>query len=242
MRYTIKVRIYVLVITILMSNHSIANESLLAIDAGHSKSQSGATSAFGKSEFEFNTVLASTISNFMSLHGISVIKIGHDGNITNLKERTLIANNANAKLFLSIHHDSVQPQFLKDWQLNGRTRKHSDYASGFSLFVSRKNSYLTESLQCAIAIGTALKEKGLHSSPHHAESIPGENREWANKESGVYYYDDLIVLKTAKMPAILLEAGVIVNREEEQTIQTTEMRNIIAEAVENGLFKCKIIE
>lgn len=86
-----------------------------------------------------------------------------------------------------------------------------------------------------------MREKGLQPSPHHAENIQGENREWADKENGVYFYDDLIVLKTAAMPAVLLEAGVIVNKEEEQAVQTPERRNIIATAIEAGLINCGVI-
>jgi hypothetical protein len=50
---------------------------------------------------------------------------------------------------------------------------------------------------------------------HHAEPIKGENRELVNPELGIYRFDDLIVLKSAAMPAALLECGVIVNRSEE---------------------------
>jgi len=38
----------------------------------------------------------------------------------------------------------------------------------------------------------------------------------------VHYYDNLIVLKTARTPAVLLEAGVIVNRDEELKVQSEE--------------------
>lgn len=231
----------VVVIALLLSRYCLANENVLAIDVGHSKARSGATSASGKPEFEFNKALASTISDVISAQQIPVMLIGQDGHSVDLKARTAAANKAQANFLLSIHHDAVQAQFLKTWRLNGKERKYSDYASGFSLFVSRKNPQLDKSLSCAIAIGAALKEQGLHPSAHHAEKIAGENRQWANQDNGVYYYDDLIVLKTATMPAVLLEAGVIVNRDEEQSIQTVEMRHIFATAVNNGLLRCGII-
>lgn len=230
-----------LTLTVFMSTNIAANAESLAIDAGHSWQRSGTTSATGQPEFIFNAALAQVVSDFLTAHGNSVIRIGHDGKMNNLKERTAIANQAGTKFFLSIHHDSVQPRYLKDWEWHGATRQYTDYAAGFSLFVSRKNPDFEASLRCATAIGSTLRQKGLHPSPHHAENIQGENRDWADQENGVYYYDDLIVLKTAAMPAVLLEAGVIVNKEEEQAIQKPEMRNTIASAIENGLLNCGII-
>jgi N-acetylmuramoyl-L-alanine amidase len=230
-----------LAVMVFLSKEGIADTELLAIDVGHSHARPGVISSTGIPEFEFNAALAGTVSDFLSAQGNPVIQIGSDGNMESLPKRTFIANEANAKFFLSIHHDSVQPKYLSDWIWQDEIRQYTDYAAGFSLFVSRKNPNLAASLQCATAIGMALKEKGLQPSPHHAENIAGENREWADRENGVYFYDDLIVLKTAAMPAVLLEAGVIVNREEEKNIQTPEMRNIIAAAIENGLRHCGVI-
>lgn len=222
-------------------NQDIAAAELLVIDVGHSSFRSGATSATGASEFEFNAALTGTVADLLSASGYRVMQIGADGTMQNLKKRTAIANDMGAKFFLSIHHDSVQPRYLKSWVWQEATRQYSDYASGFSLFVSRKNPDLSTSLHCAMAIGAALKAQGFKPSPHHAEAISGENREWADRENGVYFYDDLVVLKTAAMPAVLLEAGVIVNREEEQNLQKPEMRNFIATAIEKGLRNCGVI-
>ena len=86
-----------------------------------------------------------------------------------------------------------------------------------------------------------LQKNGLSPSPHHAEHIPGEKREWADKDAGVYYYDDLVVLRTARTPAVLVEAGIIVNRIEEQTLQEPAMLSTIATSIAQGLTDCKAI-
>jgi N-acetylmuramoyl-L-alanine amidase len=52
-----------------------------------------------------------------------------------------------------------------------------------------------------------------------------------NKETGVYCYDQLIVLKSTRMPAVLLEAGSIINRDEELKMDSPERRDIISNAV-----------
>ena len=214
----------------------------MAIDVGHSNANPGATSARGVPEFEFNAALAKVIRDALSSRGTRIVPIGDDGTVLDLRLRTTTAADGGATFFLSIHHDSAQPQYFQRWEWQGVERSYADQFSGFSLFVSRKNPHVEGSLRCASAIGAALKEKGLHPSPHHAETIPGESREWADQDNGVYYYDELVVLKTATMPAVLLEAGVIVNRHEEQAVQQPEMRGAISAAVERGLIACGAIK
>lgn len=214
---------------------------LVAIDVGHSRSRPGAISARGKPEFEFNLALARTIHQGLSSRHVSSSLIGDDGAMASLEKRTSKANADGATFFLSIHHDSAQPKYLETWTWQERERSHTERFSGFSLFVSRKNPYASISLECARKIGVALKRAGFKSSAHHAERIPGENREWADKDNGVYFFDDLVVLRRATTPALLLEAGVIVNRDEEIAIQEPATRNIVANAVVQGLTGCQLI-
>ena len=214
---------------------------VVAIDVGHSYNNPGATSAHGVPEFEFNAALAKVIRDTLSLRGTRVVSIGDDGTMVDLGLRTTTAKDGGATFFLSIQHDGAQPQYLQRWVWQGVERDYGDQFSGFSLFVSRNNPHVEASLQWASAMGAALKEQGLHPTDHHTERIQGENREWADQDNGVYYYDDLVMLKTATMPAVLLEAGVIVNRQEEQAVQQPEMRSAISTAVERGLIACGAI-
>ena len=218
-------------------NHADSSPNI-AIDVGHSRLSPGAISARGKPEFEFNADLAKSLQSVLDSHNIMSFFIGEDGDMVDINQRTAKANANNASLLLSIHHDSAQPQYLNKWTWRHKTLSYGDNFSGFSLFISRKNPQLEKSLDCARMIGKALKRNGFTSSNHHAQPINGENRQWADKSAGVYYYDDLIVLKTAKMPAVLLEAGVIINRNEEQDLQTDSTRNLIASAITEGIEHC----
>jgi hypothetical protein len=55
--------------------------------------------------------------------------------------------------------------------------------------------------------------------------------ELIDEEVGVYRYDHLIVLHSTRMPAVLLEAGSIIYRQEELELATPERRLMVAEAV-----------
>jgi N-acetylmuramoyl-L-alanine amidase len=210
----------------------------IAIDVGHSLDRPGATSARGVPEFRFNQALALAVNKTLRARGLRTLLIGEDGDAHELSARTAAATQAGARFFLSVHHDSVQPQYLESWSVDGREQRYADRFSGFSLFVSRRNPDPERSLACARAIGAALRGRGFRPSLHHAEPIPGENRPLADAENGVYWFDGLLVLRTAASPAVLLEAGIIVNRSEEMDLTRPATRERIADALADGLRRC----
>ena len=211
---------------------------LIGIDVGHSLSRPGTTSARGEPEFAFNRGLALVVERALRQRGFRTILIGEQGDFDKLTDRTAAAEAAGATFFLSVHHDSVQPQYLEQRIIDGRERKYSDRFSGFSLFVSRNNPAPEESAACARAIGRELRRAGYAPSLHHAEPIRGENRPLADATNGIYYFDDLIVLKTAAMPAVLFEAGIIVNSEDELLLREPSTRQRLAAAITQAVQDC----
>jgi N-acetylmuramoyl-L-alanine amidase len=99
-----------------------------------------------------------------------------------------------------------------------------------SIFVSSRNQFADQSVQFATLLGAELHMRGMTFTTHHAENIRGERRQILDRERGVYRYDQLIVLKNTKAPAVLLEAGVIVNRDEESVLSSPERQKLIGEA------------
>ncbi len=213
-----------------------AQAATVAIDVGHFIEAPGATSARGRPELDFNRDLAVAVESAAKGQGLKTMLVGYDGFMSELTRRT--AEAAGANFFLSIHHDSVQPYLLQTWEYDLVERPYSDLHSGFSLFISRKNRALKASLACASSIGAALRAAGFSPSLYHAEAIAGENKPFADKANGVHYYDNLIVLKSARSPAVLLEAGVILNRDEDLKMRSEEVQKRIAGAVAQGLARC----
>jgi N-acetylmuramoyl-L-alanine amidase len=209
---------------------------ILAIDSGHTPQRPGALSAGGRTEYAFNRVLAGELLQSMWDRGFSGAFLinPHDREI-GLRERTAIAAGRGADLLLSIHHDSVQPMYLSTWRVAGKPHRYSDRFRGYSLFYSTQNSRAQESRLFAQHLGHALRARGLIATLHHAEDIPGERRTLVDAEQGLYRFDELVVLKSAAMPAVLLEAGVIVHREEERLLRTPAHRQKLIEAVAAAL-------
>jgi len=209
---------------------------VVAIDVGHTKASPGAISASGRPEYEFNREIARQLEERLK-------DTNKDGGTTihpfiissekpmALPTRTKIAASKNADLFVSIHHDSAQDQYLEEREVNGKEERFTNEFSGYSVFVSRKNSRYDESLDVARRIGRALQTSGFKFARHHHEQIVGENRPFADEAAGVYAFDDLVVLKTATMPAVLVECGVIVNPKEEQALLKKDTQATITAAI-----------
>lgn len=209
---------------------------LVALDIGHFHDKPGASSARGVPEFNFNLILAQAVAAELARTGADLRLIGADGRADDLQARAMAA--AGAQLLLSIHHDSVQPHYLRPWRQGGETRQYSDRFRGFSLFVSRRNPQEARSLHCAARIGEALRGAGFAPTRHHAEPIEGERRPWADFDAGVHYHDGLVVLRVAQVPAVLLEAGVIANRNEERLLSQPGRRARMAAAIARGILAC----
>jgi N-acetylmuramoyl-L-alanine amidase len=211
----------------------------VAIDVGHTRVSPGAISVSGKPEYEFNLRLARKLEERLKetnrANGITIAPfvISSEKSMT-LVARTKMAADRNADLFVSIHHDSAQDKYLEENEVNGQTQRSTEKFSGYSVFVSRKNPNYAESLDLAKRIGLALG-RSFPFARHHHEQIAGENRPYANEEAGVYAFDDLVVLKTAAMPAVLVECGVILNPTEEKELLTAERQATTVAAIVRGI-------
>jgi N-acetylmuramoyl-L-alanine amidase len=85
-------------------------------------------------------------------------------------------------------------------------------------------------------LGLQLKARGLRYTPHYTQAFMGHRRrELIDAEAGVYRYDQLVVLKETRMPAVLLEAGSIINRDEELLLATPERQSVISAAVTDAV-------
>jgi N-acetylmuramoyl-L-alanine amidase len=208
------------------------------VDVGHTLEHPGAFSARGVTEYDFNLNLAKAIEQKLIAAGFSrtVMLVTSGPTMQGLFERVRNANAMQADLFLSVHHDSVPEQFLENWEFDGKPNRFSDRFSGHSLFVSFDNPQIKASRLFGKFLGNQLKDRGLKYTPHYTEAIMGSRRrELIDPEAGVYRYDKLIVLRETTIPAVLLEAGNIVNREDELVLASPERRDLIAGAVTDAV-------
>ncbi|MBE0629004.1 MAG: N-acetylmuramoyl-L-alanine amidase, partial [Burkholderia vietnamiensis] len=179
-------------------------------------------------EYRYNLALSPAVADTLIAHGDRVLRTSADGREIALDQRSTQAPDAN--LFVSIHHDSMQQQFIDA----GRQREFH----GFAVFVSERNPHYAESLRCAKSIAEHLLAAGERPSLYHAQPIKGENRPLIDPQLGIHRFDDLVVLRTAPIPAVLVEAGVIVNPDEEKRLAQRDTIQRLGAAIAGGIDAC----
>lgn len=212
----------------------------IVVDVGHTSEIPGAISARGETEYDYNLRLARELVQQLIAAGFTnaTLLITNGDKARGLVQRVSRANLANAQVLLSIHHDAVPEQFLEDWDYEGQPRKFSDRFKGHSLFVSYENAQRSASVVFARMLGQALKERGLQYAPHYTEPFMGSRRrELVDKVTGIYRFDALYVLRAAGMPAVLLEAGNIKNRDEELQLAATGHRALLVSSAVEAIGK-----
>lgn len=216
---------------LLWSTAALAAPALVAVDVGHGVKDSGALSARGRPEFEFNQVFAGVLADALRSRQLNVSEINFAGDIGSLAARPAQARGSD--FFISIHHDSISEAWLQFWDWDGREASYTEVKRGYGIFVSAQNPDLSTSLRCASTIGAMLRRAGFVPSTWH-----GRRHLAADAENGVWYYDNLVVLYRTTLPAVLFEAGVIKHREEELELRDPERQARMADAVATGIAAC----
>ena len=206
----------------------------LMVDVGHTVDVPGAMSARGVPEYVFNLQLGQQIKQMLvdSGFGNTALLITDTAPPQGLIERATRANSMPADLYIAIHHDSVPDSLLQTWEYEGQPNHFNDDYPGYAIFISNDNPDRAGSLAFGRLLGKELQARGLHYTPHYTLPLMGHRRrELVDAAAGVYRYDALTVLRMTRMPAVLLEAGSIVNRQEELQLASPERRSLESAAV-----------
>ena len=144
------------------------------LDVGHTDKDSGQISARGEKEYDFNMKLARRVleelvnTGFLSTQ--MIVMSGSNTHESRL-QRSKRANDLDADLFISIHHDGVKNETRMPWQYNGKEHWFLDIFEGFSLWVSKKNHKYEESLSFAKILADRLMASGLRVRPESLSRI-----------------------------------------------------------------------
>src|SRR6266404_4744170 len=210
------------------------------LDVGHTAESPGAISARNVSEYDFNLRLAKYLERSLVEDGFNktVLLVTGGRARPSLFDRAAKANGLSANLLVSIHHDSVPDSVLEEWGFEGKGSYFSHRFSGHSIFVSYENPQLDRSLLFGRLLGNELKDRGLQYARQYTLPLMGRRqRELVDPDAGVYRFDELIVLKETQMPAVLFEAGSIINRDEELQMNSGKRLDLIRTSLRGAVKK-----
>jgi N-acetylmuramoyl-L-alanine amidase len=199
---------------------------VVAIDPGHGGTDTGTqNAALGLKEKFFSLDVSVRLKRLLEAQGLKVVMTRETDIDVGLGARAIIANQAKADLFVSVHFNSVgsdtktkgaevftfAPQFQRSTNAWGKGQ--SDDTEALPAPVNR---FDVLSVACAHAIHGAL-----------LKSLRAEDRGQKIAHWGA--------LRPLNCPGVLVEAGFLSNEEEGKKIATPEYRQQIAAAIADGV-------
>ncbi|MGH9736897.1 MAG: N-acetylmuramoyl-L-alanine amidase [Candidatus Acidiferrales bacterium] len=214
--------------------------SRIVIDPGHGGHDTGTIGPHGLMEKDVCLDVALRLGRLIekSLPGAQVIYTRKDDTFIPLEQRTAIANNAKADLFISIHANSSRDHFargIETYYLNFATSPQAMEVA------TRENAYSTESIHdLQSLIQKIARNDKIEESKELATDIQGtlshrlELVSESEHNRGVKRAP-FVVLIGANMPSVLCEISFLSNPVDERLLRRPVQRQRVAMGIYRGI-------
>ena len=208
----------------------------VVIDAGHGGDDEGARGVGGLLEKELVLDVAFRLAKRLAGNGLQVVLTRRDDSFVPLEERTSIANDARADLFVSIHGNASRDTKVRGIETFFLALSASDDHAG--QVAQRENQAFriadapakrSDDPLVAI-IGDLITNEHMEESNEFARLAQLELAGDPQVARGVKQAP-FVVLEGVQMPAALVEIGFLTNRLDEQSLRGGEERDRIVEAL-----------
>ena len=213
----------------------------IVIDPGHGGHDQGTSGAAGLLEKDLVLDVAVRLGKLIQDRmGSEVIFTRQDDTFVGLHERTELANQRKADLFLSIHANSSPAKRvsgIETYYLNFTSSPEALDVAARENAVAQNSVYELKDIVQSIAQHDKIEE-----SKEFAQNIQAALQSFeskfspAAKDRGIRKAP-FVVLIGAQMPSVLAEIGFLSNIQEESLLNKPEHRQKLAEALYKGLFK-----
>jgi N-acetylmuramoyl-L-alanine amidase len=208
----------------------------IVIDAGHGGDDVGARGAGGLLEKELVLDVAYRLAKRFAGNGLKVVLTRSDDTFVPLEERTSIANDARADLFISIHanatHDTkvrgIETFFLSLDASDDHARqvaRRENQAFGVGDTPAKRSDDALVAI-----IGDLIANEHMEESNEFARLAQRELAGDPQVARGVKQAP-FVVLESVQMPAALVEIGFVTNRLDEQLLRGAKERDRIVSAL-----------
>jgi N-acetylmuramoyl-L-alanine amidase len=225
---------------ILSRNSGPTRLRIVAIDPGHGGAEVGAEGRNGLVEKELVLSIARRLRDLLTERlGLQVILTRDGDRELALDERTALANNNKADLFISIHADASPSRDATGSSVYFLSYSSSDADGEVTSARGRTSAVSGDSLDFILwdmAQASHLSQSSRLAEIFQEELLTETGTEKVNR--GIKQ-NTFRVLKGATMPAVLVEVGFISNPDEEELLKTRDHQDRLAEALYRGVLRFK---
>jgi N-acetylmuramoyl-L-alanine amidase len=211
----------------------------IVLDAGHGGHDTGTIGPTGLMEKDLVLDVTQRLGRLITQRlGVKVVYTRSDDTFIPLDQRTQIANEAHADLFLSIHANSSplrNATGVETYYLNFTTSKAALDVAARENAGSQMNIGELQQVIQKIALHEKVDEsREFANSIQNALYATSRHIDSHSRDRGVRKAP-FVVLIGASMPSVLAEIGFVSNAQDERLLRRGEQREKIAEALYRGL-------
>ncbi|HZU27884.1 MAG TPA: N-acetylmuramoyl-L-alanine amidase [Bryobacteraceae bacterium] len=211
----------------------------VVLDAGHGGHDTGTIGPTGLMEKDLVLDVTQRLGRLITQRlGVKVVYTRSDDTFIPLDQRTRIANEAHADLFLSIHANSSplrNASGVETYYLNFTTSKAALDVAARENAGSQINIGELQQVIQKIALHEKVDEsREFANSIQNALYATSRHLDSHSRDRGVRKAP-FVVLIGASMPSVLAEIGFVSNLQDERLLRREEQRERIAEALYRGL-------
>ena len=211
----------------------------VVIDAGHGGNDAGTRGSSGLLEKDVTLDIATRLGHLLQERlNSDVVYTRSDDSYVGLQERTQIANEHKADLFLSIHANSSPYKVVagvETYYLNFTTSKTALDLAAKENAGSESSIFELKDMLEKIAMKDKIDEsREFANSIQNSMAALAEKNNAAAKNRGIKKAP-FVVLIGASMPSVLAEIGFLTNASDEALLRKPEHRQKIAEALYKGI-------
>ncbi|MGQ0645014.1 MAG: N-acetylmuramoyl-L-alanine amidase family protein [Elusimicrobiota bacterium] len=213
----------------------------IVVDAGHGGKDAGAVGPRGVLEKDINLQIARALAKALEKDGrFDVILTRRDDEFIPLEDRTRLANEKKADLFISIHCNAALSRKSSGFEVYFLSEKATDEAA--AAVARRENSVLElegltgkAKLKIQDLLWSMAKTETMNESSEVAALIAGQAKRRLSVPSRGVKQAAFYVLKGADMPAVLVESAFITHPQEEGLLRSRRFQNDIVSALRGAV-------
>ena len=211
----------------------------VALDPGHGGHDVGTHGPSGLYEKEVVLDVAQRLGSLLEERlGSEIVYTRSDDTFISLEERTKIANEAKADLFLSIHANSSPVRYVagtETYYLNFTTSKVALDVAARENASSERSIYDLKDLLQKIALRDKIDESREFAARLQTALYGVSSKGNSTARNRGVKKAPFVVLIGASMPSVLAEIGFLTNSSDEVLLRKPEQRQKIAEALYKGI-------